>query len=578
MAEKAAYIRLGVRSGMKDLDSIQNIYNEYKNKLKDGGTTKVVGTSGKSYGSFSSKDEAIEFADYLNLPIYQGTLPELEVVYNKDKAESKIMTDSYLRGDAPIMGVMEALKHKIAVNDALTDLELREQAIKKADVRHAMNVYDGDKKAKDITPDITDLITTTLNPSINLLSPSQQVGALIDMAQGEGYWNNIALGNSGLLPDKFAEEYPITSLFVNALADAKLYKGAWNSTRDYQFRKTLNEEIANINYTPNIPRKEIYHSNHVSSPNTEGLNFVKELEATRNQPFIDAYNQWNTFGYTKVPNEDASFLSNSLTRYEPSRRQAFDVGSHRKKVSFLNRFLSNAQATLEGRYAPLMTKAQKRAYEDAIHNRMINEVIPRTTDIAKDLRTTREMLRPWIIEDYPENILRKSGLPTISLHKYFRGSSGGFAKGKTSAANNIIWLSTRYPEFPNQYRKIDDILQTGAHEMGHIWSYRYPSVRGLSSKAGNYYGPNLGHPGIGIFKPVTKHTAGLWKSSPEEVISEMFKQKYKYRVNSLFDVTKHQFDDITKYISRRFDITNEEARQMILNMQSNGYKEGGFLK
>lgn len=59
-----------------------------------------------------------------------------------------------------------------------------------------------------------------LASGLNVLSPSTQFGAIVDLAQGEkGYWEGIGEGNSGFFTDKYAEKHPIISGVGNMVVD-----------------------------------------------------------------------------------------------------------------------------------------------------------------------------------------------------------------------------------------------------------------------------------------------------------------------------------------------------------------------
>lgn len=70
----------------------------------------------------------------------------------------------------------------------------------------------------------------------NVIDPTQYVGALIDKAQGErDFLPGLWYGNSGLVPDDFAEEHPYATWMFNTLGNIALGKGTtsiykWGTT------------------------------------------------------------------------------------------------------------------------------------------------------------------------------------------------------------------------------------------------------------------------------------------------------------------------------------------------------------
>lgn len=71
---------------------------------------------------------------------------------------------------------------------------------------------------------------------LNLISPSQIVGAAIHSYKPQDYFLNLLKGNSGIVTDKFAQEHPYLSMAANGAVDAftgrTLYNiNYWNQTR-----------------------------------------------------------------------------------------------------------------------------------------------------------------------------------------------------------------------------------------------------------------------------------------------------------------------------------------------------------
>ena len=79
---------------------------------------------------------------------------------------------------------------------------------------------------------------------LNLLSPSQIIGAGIHSDRPQDYFLNLMKGNNGIVTDKFAQEHPYWSMGANMLFDGAalgtifngrgLAKSAWNSDLRYE--------------------------------------------------------------------------------------------------------------------------------------------------------------------------------------------------------------------------------------------------------------------------------------------------------------------------------------------------------
>lgn len=79
---------------------------------------------------------------------------------------------------------------------------------------------------------------------MNLLSPSQVIGAAIHSDKPQEYFVNLIKGNNGIVTNKFAQEHPYLSIGANMLFDGitlgagtsgrRLAKSAWNSNLRYE--------------------------------------------------------------------------------------------------------------------------------------------------------------------------------------------------------------------------------------------------------------------------------------------------------------------------------------------------------
>lgn len=87
----------------------------------------------------------------------------------------------------------------------------------KADTDFADKAIEAEQRARNINQGA---VLGQLASGLNVLSPSQQFGAIVDWAQGEkGYWEGIGGGNSGFFTDEYAKEHPIVSTIGNMIAD-----------------------------------------------------------------------------------------------------------------------------------------------------------------------------------------------------------------------------------------------------------------------------------------------------------------------------------------------------------------------
>lgn len=77
---------------------------------------------------------------------------------------------------------------------------------------------------------------TAFHKPLNFLSPSQWFGAYINYLQGESpFWKGIYDGNSGYIPDKFANEYPRATVLLNMLGDTAFGKVVSKTPSGYRY-------------------------------------------------------------------------------------------------------------------------------------------------------------------------------------------------------------------------------------------------------------------------------------------------------------------------------------------------------
>ena len=213
MAERAKYIKLGIQSGITDLSIIRGTYN----KLAKGGPTKKQYRVGHlndqgqvvvdyNAPAFSSEQEIDSYMKNNNLEqIFVENLPELVVKHSdliaKEQAQEANWTD----------------------RDKERYARMMESTGWRADTDFADKAIEAEQRARNISQGA---VLGQLASGLNVLSPSQQFGAIVDWAQGEkGYWEGIGGGNSGFFTDEYAKEHPIITSTGNALADVATTAG-----------------------------------------------------------------------------------------------------------------------------------------------------------------------------------------------------------------------------------------------------------------------------------------------------------------------------------------------------------------
>lgn len=207
MAERAKYIKLGVQSGITDLSIIRGTYN----KLAEGGPTK------KQYRVGHLNDQGQVVVDY-NAPVF-NTSEELDN-YIKNTGQQQIFVENL---PELVVKHPDLIKKEQEQEANWTDRDkeryarMMESTGWKADTDFADKAIEAEQRARNINQGA---VLGQLASGLNVLSPSQQFGAIVDWAQGEkGYWEGIGGGNSGFFTDEYAKEHPIWTLVGNGAID-----------------------------------------------------------------------------------------------------------------------------------------------------------------------------------------------------------------------------------------------------------------------------------------------------------------------------------------------------------------------
>lgn len=205
MKDKASYIRMGVENGITDLDTIREVYN----KFAEGGPVKK---SNYYYADSDTTDP--NFTDLT--PIGEGVYKNKfgKVVYDttkvtppeKDKSINDNWQTAYAKG--------------VPSGTMASDME-------------TMNAVTGG--------------------ALNLISPSQVVGAAIHSDKPQDYFLNLLKGNNGIVTDNFSKKHPYWSIAANgafdvaALGMPKSIKTIYN-LRPSNLRQHIFANISPIGY------------------------------------------------------------------------------------------------------------------------------------------------------------------------------------------------------------------------------------------------------------------------------------------------------------------------------------------
>lgn len=338
MAERAKYIQLGVKNGITNLDEIKNYYNSFakdRNQFNPEGIIGDTWIDDNNYqlspSQFNSNWNTDATLDYFNsaenspvnlyAPDGATMLKGITVTPNKfggggkknyriarlnsngkpvidysiPAFSSEQEIDSYMKNNNLEQIFVENLPELVVKHP---DLNAKEQAQEdnwtdrdreryarmmestgwKADTDFAEKAIEAEQRARNINQGA---VLGQLASGLNVLSPSQQFGAIVDWAQGEkGYWEGIGGGNSGFFTDEYAKEHPIVSTIGNTIADGiilnNINKGinVFNKNNVKEFTPTqttarLRQDSGNFEVGQTVSLKQLLSE--------EGLNKVKNF-------------------------------------------------------------------------------------------------------------------------------------------------------------------------------------------------------------------------------------------------------------------------------------------------------------
>lgn len=154
----------------------------------------------------------------------------------------------------------------------------------------------------------------------NRLSPSQNIGLIIDTLQGDNFMESW-MGNSGLVSDKFTQKHPYWSLLINTAGDGmaygskSIYKGAKNRFSDQGFR------IGNYNYKVVVPKNRLFSG--FGYPDVQRTPVYSHLNPTQFLDMVQTGHGSVKIGYTQAfkkltPEQQVEMLRQWFTALPPS--------------------------------------------------------------------------------------------------------------------------------------------------------------------------------------------------------------------------------------------------------------------
>ncbi len=110
----------------------------------------------------------------------------------------------------------------------------------------------------DMASNINEGVNVISGGLLNRLSPTQNIGLAIDIAQGDNFWNSW-FGNSGIVSDNFAQNHPYWTTGINLVGDIGTYASAGGVralntrvVRPYRLSRAMNQSLSE---SPSISSK-----------------------------------------------------------------------------------------------------------------------------------------------------------------------------------------------------------------------------------------------------------------------------------------------------------------------------------
>ena len=248
MTERAAYIRAGVNSGLTNLNDIHRAYYTYANGgYLDGNN--VVFPKRHRYDGSTEETQQMQMKGKARTAEQARLYPYYDEDY--DTSYAKMPSGKTFRNQEALERAIPTLDELVvypesgkgAKSNTMGGYYDRMNSMTEANREHAARVAEADNIVRE---------TAAFEKPLNFLSPGQWFGAGVDYLQGESpFWKGIYDGNSGWLPDKFAEDNPRLSTLINMLGD-----GA-SSYIINGIRTNITNSPKYLKYTPNTLNRKI---------------------------------------------------------------------------------------------------------------------------------------------------------------------------------------------------------------------------------------------------------------------------------------------------------------------------------
>lgn len=427
---------------------------------------------------------------------------------------------------------------------------------------------DGVNKALDKNPnffndwDIVNNINEYANYAtaglLNRISPAQNFGLVRDVWNADDKWgafSNSWMGNSGIVSPEYAKDHPYLSFMWNTLFDFGSFAGA-SKIIGGPTRMTSNNITRGANSFLND--SQLWARIHTKYPNNVVLPYVNDIfhpvrtvKAIRTKRYLP-------FEYWKVGGR-SEYLNNLSSSPWMDRIWEGAINRYNSRYDFLsNRY-----------YMPSDDPTRTKVFFNTLR------------DYPGDLARSAGVYKPSegsahvLIHDMasPNVRLPKTRLFQVAGHEVEHGSQGMLL------FNNNAWLKPEYLQklgIPNNNMIIlrDPVIAEGQNIYGDL----YYGIHDGGHPSRVYYDsqgiPREAEPSFNAL--LDNNPNFTWEASPGEVMSEtagcIDVYFSKGKPGRLFkELNQEEKNKIIRYISWRFNLTEQRAKEMLTSASNNGY-------
>lgn len=386
--------------------------------------------------------------------------------------------------------------------------------------------------------------------ALNLISPSQVVGAAIHSDKPQDYFFNLLKGNSGIVTDNFNKNHPYWSIAANGAFDAftgrSLYNiNYWNQTKPLltSIGKGIGKTIVEVPYNIVTNKNVQTYGRKIVNPILDS-NYIKDIK--------------NPIETIKAIKDD---------RYTP--------------------FMTKQQAKIALRKNQ---EALQKIFDDAYNfNKNIEANKSQPINIDEQYKVNIDNWdKAWKSNDIINlnNSPYKNNKPTLHIDPLKDKKGQKFYDATAYYSDNDVYIPSRIRTSkhiltdPNSF-KTRRIL---SHEINHHLQDVIPKYRDIG-----YFDKNVGYYVVNenndlankIFAPIKKNSLKEitnWSGSPYEVQSDM--AGLKYILNNPTNYSNQPWYNklyMKRFISKRFNISSSEADKMLNDMSRHSFAMGGHI-